>query len=447
MSLLTGGSPFAYDPNAESRAHEMIGLKYADNFLDQYNKAKDRALKEKQFDLGKRLAEAKMSAFQSDQIKTAAEIEGLQNKNKLEALGMAKMQAFENKKVDALAFEGTLDGNYDGKNRVSFLRFLQNNPDLVDTPWAASLNKRFDTFEVLDKKAQDAEHRLNLTLQSKEDIARIMAEQRAQLFTEREDLSRKNSMIKDALKAQEESGIAGIVDSEGNVDQNKLEEANKVRADLKRPARIRSAEEFGKQLSETRPDLKPEQIREAVTKYEQNPASLNPTNKEREALVAEDEVARGLDQVASNIEKFNAKFGANAFDRFTGPIEGRIQQFKNSYKGFSSDDERLARSIWSQAEQQIQAYRKTNFGTALTGTELSRFKRIVDDPDSAAYLETLTSFRESLKDSVSRRLENFPYAQNVPGRLYSEYGNRKRGEWFMGDSKTNALPSGWKFVK
>lgn len=447
MSLLTGGSPFAYDPNAESRAHEMIGLKYADNFLDQYNKAKDRAVREKQFDLGKRLAEARMTALQSEQVRAAAELEGLQNKNKLEALGMAKMQAFENKKVDALAFEGTLDGNYDGKGRVSFLRFLQENPDLVDTPWAASLNKRFDTFEVLDKKAQDAEHRLNLTLQSKEDIARIMAEQRAQLLTEREDLSRQNSMIKDALKAQEESGIAGIVDSEGNVDQKKLEEANKIRADLKRPARIRSAEEFGKQLSETRPDLKPEQIREAVTKYEQNPASLNPTNREREALVADDEAARGLDQVAANIQKFNAKFGANAFDKFTGPIEGRIQQFKGNYKGFTSEDERLARSIWSQAEQQIQGYRKGNFGLALTGIEIGRFKRIVDDPESASYLETLGSFRESLKDSVSRRLENFPYAQNVPSRLYSEYGNRKRGEWFMGDSKTNALPSGWKFVK
>lgn len=449
MGILDGGvpSPTYVEPGEDRRQAGLFGLKMSEPFTQAFLQGQKMAEQRREFDLEQPLRQAQAAKANADLAIAGAQLEGLKVQNQLQALGAAKALSFEKSKADALGFEATLDGKYDEKGRVSFLRFLQQKPDLVGTPWADSLNKRFDTFEVLDKKAQDAENKLKLANDSKFEVAVIMAAQRAQLLTEREDLSRKNSMIKDALKAQEESGIAGIVDSEGNVDQKKLEEANKVRADLKRPARIRSAEEFGKQLSETRPDLKPEQIREAVTKYEQNPASLNPTNKEREALVADDEAARGLDQVASNIQKFNAKFGANAFDKFTGPIEGRIQQFKSAYKGFTSEDEKLARSIWSQAEQQIQGYRKGNFGTALTGTELSRFKRIVDDPESASYLETLGSFRESLKDSVSRRLENFPYAQNVPGRLYSEYGNRKRGDWFMGDSKTNALPSGWKLVK
>lgn len=251
--------------------------------------------------------------------------------------------------------------------------------------------------------------------------------------------------LSNALRLQAKTGVA--TEADGQISPEAVQAAAEKSAKMNQPAAVRKSEEFVTQLKKVRPELTEAQIDEAKARYLASGAKgLNPDATERKAISADDEAARGIGDTLSKVEQFNAKFGPNAFDRFTGPIEGRIQQFRNNYSSFKKEDERLAREIASDVAFQIQAYRKQNFGTALTKPEIGTFRKIVDDQDSAAYLTTLQAFRNSLSDSISRRLENYPATTEIPQPIIERYSGRNRAT-LGGQPAANATAGKIKSIK
>ena len=212
-----------------------------------------------------------------------------------------------------------------------------------------------------------------------------------------------------------------------------------AQAEKNRTASVRSGLDRARAVLSANPNLTPDKRNEILTRYTQNPAAYDAPKDQIDLVNAAADGASALSQVQQHIEQFNQKFGENAFDKFTGPIDDRIQKFKN-LTGFTADDERLVRQISSELEGSIQEYRKKLFGSALTGNEEKRWQTFIDDKNKAGVLESVKAANGALDDKVMRVLEKYPYAPNIPPPIYDRYEGRKQGDWFM-PPKESAIPA------
>ena len=130
-------------------------------------------------------------------------------------------------------------------------------------------------------------------------------------------------------------------------------------------------------LKAQRPDLTPTQIEQGILQYTTDPKSIEPLAAEKKQIDSDDVAARNLDAIVSDIDRFNQKFGPNAFDKFTGPVDARIQRLRTE-TGIkaTSEDVALARQIESRVETAVQGFRLGNFGTALSEKESAKFEKI-----------------------------------------------------------------------
>lgn len=427
MGILDGSMPLIV-PVLESPKQQEMGMRYADNFLRSYENAKDRAERVRQFDLGEPLRKAQVAQANKSVAMADAQLGILRSKAEIEALGAQAEKSFEQKKLEALRFEQSIAGNYGPESRVGFLKLMEKNPDLYRSQWA---NKMEEMFAASDK--------------ARNEVSRLSA---------LHGMNQRENDIRSKRDLGERFGIQ-IFDDAGNEIPGAYQKANEAAANASLPYRERAAESWAQNLKKSRPELTEPEIEDAKLRFMTDPRSLNPGEVDRRSLLADAEAADSLDQAVENIDRFNQKYGAGAFDKFTGPIDARIQKLKQQYK-ITSDDERIVRQIFTEVGRSLQGYRKANFGTALTESEIKAFRKIVDDPESATYLDSLFAFKEGLKDSVSRRIENYPYASNLPPKLTKEMLGRQRGKWMMPEAQaaesgsTNApvkLPTGWKFAK
>lgn len=184
----------------------------------------------------------------------------------------------------------------------------------------------------------------------------------------------------------------------------------------------KQAEDYANQVKEQNPNISDQELQLEKQRYiaSKGDAAKIPTDTLKK-IEAGDTIIQGLNTALDNVEKFNAKFGPNAFDQFTGPIEGRIQKLKSKYGNLSKEDEIAARQIWSSIAQIEQAYRQANFGTALTANELNQFKNIVEDPTSTAFIPTLRSFKDTSERVLRNQISLRPYASNLPSVLRERY--------------------------
>lgn len=213
----------------------------------------------------------------------------------------------------------------------------------------------------------------------------------------------------------------------------------------KRPASIRAADEAVNAYVAAKPDATEEEISDLRSRLTRNLKSTEANADVVKRIRTTDEAARSIGAVLENIDKFNQKFGTNAFDEFTGPIDNRILQLKAKYKDkFGADDEEKATQIFSQAADTINRYRNALFGATLTGPEKKAFEDFIAKPDSQKFLTTLKSAQGKLTDDVVRMLENDEMAPNIPTPIKNRYQGRKVGDWFMGGAQA---PSGPVAVK
>lgn len=132
-------------------------------------------------------------------------------------------------------------------------------------------------------------------------------------------------------------------------------------------------------------------------------------------IESENKAFQQLDDVTGKIAKFDAKYGAGAFDEYVGPVDAPVFKFKT--KGIApqklAEADREAKSIFREANYVIQAYRKNNFGTALTENETAAFREIVGDPTFADYANGLSTFRDSVKRGVGISVADHKFSPNI----------------------------------
>lgn len=123
-----------------------------------------------------------------------------------------------------------------------------------------------------------------------------------------------------------------------------------------------------------------------------------------------------LERAVDSIDKFNEKFGPNAFEEYVGPIDAPVFRAKagaiDPKKLKEADAE--ARKIFRTVNFIVQGYRKGNFGTALTANETQAFNEIIAPNSQADYVEGLRTFKENVKQKVGQSVSDHALSPNIP---------------------------------
>ena len=358
MGILDGGVPIpSYDPQAESRAHTLIGLKIADNFLEQYNKEKDRSLKERQFNLDSMLAQTQMTAANSQEVIKAAQIEGYGIRNQQDALALSKNVNWEEQKKEALAFEGVMGGDYSQSNQVRFLDFLKQNPKLADTPWANEQRDLFGKYKLLD-----TQHKFEMEkLQEQETIRRA---ERDRMDAEIEHRIR----LRDALQAEKDTNTQ-IVKPGGVIDEDALAQARQ-------------------KTSLEQKSINAQNLPQAEMARYTAPKSVLDKSQRMAELV--DEADKRGNAFWFGYEKLaNSKEGANIAT------------------GLNDKDQELARQI---LQQWNDLFATKGFGTAgknFTMKEMDIVKSAIGDPNKADFPRRIRDMRGIVAEDILGTLEDF----------------------------------------
>lgn len=130
-----------------------------------------------------------------------------------------------------------------------------------------------------------------------------------------------------------------------------------------------------------------------------------------------------LDAVTKKIEDFDKKFGKGAFNEYVGPVDAPLFKFKTRALEPSklSAADREAKDIFRDANYIIQAYRKNNFGTALTSNETAAFREIIGDPSFSDYSNGLSTFKDSVKRGVGISIADHALSPNIPATIKKRF--------------------------
>lgn len=187
-------------------------------------------------------------------------------------------------------------------------------------------------------------------------------------------------------------------------------------------AQQKNASDYSTWLSSQYPDKPKSEIDAEVKRYVSGgPGAVNaPTFIVKDATAA-DKLVVGLDQTFDQVQKFNEKYGAGAFEKYVGPWEGRITSVEKKFGQLGTDEKRDLQGILSSIAQVKQAFKLTNYGTALSTGEREDFKNIVETPTSNAFIPTLQSFRNTTRNLLQNTLSVYPDAPNIPPVLRERY--------------------------
>jgi len=195
-------------------------------------------------------------------------------------------------------------------------------------------------------------------------------------------------------------------------------------------AKIRSAEEAVKSYVTVNPEAKPDEVAALRSRLILDPNAVTASNDVIKEIRAQDLAAQSLGQVLQHINDFESKFGKGSFDKYTGPIEYRLNKFRKNYTGFTDEDEAKANQIFSELAKTVNDYRNKKFGSALTQFEGGEFKKFIDSPESQNFRNSIEAAYGSIGDDVIRNLENYKDAPNIQPAIRARYEGRKPGEWF-----------------
>jgi hypothetical protein len=151
--------------------------------------------------------------------------------------------------------------------------------------------------------------------------------------------------------------------------------------------------------------------------------AINAPTKIVDAVNVEADNIRQISSVADRIKKFNSDYGEKAFDKFVGPIEGRATKLQAQFIPTEKREQATsdAKQIFAQVENMAQAFRKVNFGTALTAPEIQAFQGILSNPTFADYTDSIDNFGNILRQRVSEQIQDYKFAPNIPPRIKSQF--------------------------
>lgn len=186
----------------------------------------------------------------------------------------------------------------------------------------------------------------------------------------------------------------------------------------------RRAEAFAKEIEgASGRKLTERELSEVRAKALAGVQSMNAPTQILKDVTTEADNLRQISSVSDRINAFNAKYGEKAFDKFVGPIEGRATKLKAQIIPTEKRAEATseAKQIFQQVELIAQAFRKPNFGTALTAPEIQSFQQILSNPTFADYTDSIANFGNILRQRVGEQIQDYKLAPNIPTRIKDQF--------------------------
>jgi len=122
------------------------------------------------------------------------------------------------------------------------------------------------------------------------------------------------------------------------------------------------------------------------------------------------------DQVASDIDKFNAKFGPNSFDSYIGKFDAPYEKVLDVIRKRTDPEDKAALDVLTKFAGIRNRTLKTRSGGTVTAGEAERFKEEFGDVTDKNLAAKLNVFRNGLRQDLKTQIGAFDN-RNVPKNL------------------------------
>jgi hypothetical protein len=143
-------------------------------------------------------------------------------------------------------------------------------------------------------------------------------------------------------------------------------------------------------------------------------SNLKTPTKIINSVTASDSATNQLDNALQKIQAFNAKYGANAFDQYVGPVDEPFFRAEGKFKGLTSAEKQTARTIQQQIAQVVQDYRRGVFGQTLNPNEQKDMDSVVGTARGNDYVVLIGGFNDNLKSGLKRTISNYKFNADIP---------------------------------
>ena len=143
-------------------------------------------------------------------------------------------------------------------------------------------------------------------------------------------------------------------------------------------------------------------------------SNLKTPSKIIDSVTASDSATNQLDNALQKIQAFDAKYGANAFSQYVGPVDEPLFRAEGKFKGSTSAEKQTARTIQQQIAQVVQNYRRGIFGQTLQPNEQKNMDDIVGTARGNDYVVLVGGFNDNLKSGLKRTISNYKFNADIP---------------------------------
>jgi len=143
-------------------------------------------------------------------------------------------------------------------------------------------------------------------------------------------------------------------------------------------------------------------------------SNLKTPSKIIDSVTASDSATNQLDNALQKIQAFDAKYGANAFSQYVGPVDEPFFRAEGKFKGLTSAEKQTARTIQQQIAQVVQNYRRGIFGQTLQPNEQKNMDDIVGTARGNDYVVLVGGFNDNLKSGLKRTISNYKFNADIP---------------------------------
>ena len=143
-------------------------------------------------------------------------------------------------------------------------------------------------------------------------------------------------------------------------------------------------------------------------------SNLKTPTKIIESITASDSATNELDNALQKIQAFDAKYGANAFSQYVGPVDEPFFKAEGKFKGLTSAEKQTARTIQQQIAQVVQNYRRGVFGQTLNPNEQKDMDSVVGTARGNDYVVLVGGFNDNLKSGLKRTISNYKFNADIP---------------------------------
>ena len=143
-------------------------------------------------------------------------------------------------------------------------------------------------------------------------------------------------------------------------------------------------------------------------------SNLKTPQKIIDSVTASDSATNQLDNALQKIQAFDAKYGANAFSQYVGPVDEPLFRAEGKFKGLTSAEKQTARTIQQQIAQVVQNYRRGVFGQTLNPNEQKDMDSVVGTARGNDYVVLVGGFNDNLKSGLKRTISNYKFNADIP---------------------------------